>query len=109
MKFCEGTYRQTMWTKICSYRKLLREQRCLFRADAAEGVLFEAAGQVYAFENACPHQGLPLADGMLDPERGTLTCIYHHWCFQLNDGSGQGTRVRTWPAKVEDGYVWVDT
>jgi nitrite reductase (NADH) small subunit len=49
-----------------------------------EIALFNVAGSYYALENACPHQGGPLAEGYID---GTVvTCPWHAWCFDVRTG-----------------------
>ncbi len=49
-----------------------------------EIALFNVAGELFAIENTCPHQGGPLAEGWLE---GTIvTCPWHAWCFELRTG-----------------------
>ncbi len=49
-----------------------------------EIALFHVAGSYYAIENACPHQGGPLAEGFIE---GTIvTCPWHAWCFDVTTG-----------------------
>ena len=59
--------------------------RALVTLDGREIALFRADGEVYAFANACPHQGNPLADAELRGER--LRCVYHLWEFDLRTGA----------------------
>ncbi len=63
--------------------------------DGREIALFNVDGTVYALDNACRHQGAPLADGRVVGT--TVTCPWHAWCFNLTDG-------RMTPS----GYVGVD-
>lgn len=95
--------------KVLPYARLQRESRCVVRAFGTEIVLFEVHGRIHAVENECPHQGMPLEDGLLDAANGTLTCLYHQWCFRLGDGGGQNqaARIRLYTATVDDGYVWL--
>jgi len=68
--------------------------------------LFNVDGTVYALENACPHQGAPLADGWVDGT--TVTCTWHAWCFNLGDGRmtfGGFRGVDTFDVEVADGDV----
>ena len=44
-----------------------------------EIALFKIEGKIYALNNACPHKGGPLGEGMI--EDGTLTCPWHGWQF----------------------------
>ncbi|GAC1393997.1 MAG: nitrite reductase small subunit NirD [Vulcanimicrobiaceae bacterium] len=49
-----------------------------------EVALFHIAEGFFALENACPHQGGPLADGFLDGPM--VTCPWHAWCFDVRNG-----------------------
>jgi nitrite reductase/ring-hydroxylating ferredoxin subunit len=76
--------------------------------DGREIALFNVAGTVYALDNACPHQGAPLADGWIDG--ATVTCTWHAWCFNLGDGRmthGGFTGVDVFDVKIEDELVLV--
>ena len=76
--------------------------------DGREIALFNVGGTIYALENACPHQGAPLADGWI--EGATVTCTWHAWCFNLTDGRmayGGFAGVDAFEVRVEDGAVRV--
>lgn len=63
--------------------------------------------QVFALENACPHQGGPLADGIIGG--GMVVCPLHAHRFRLANGSGVDTelRARTYPAEIRGGCILV--
>ena len=71
--------------------------------------VFISEGKPYAVDNRCPHMGFPLDKGSV--RDGILTCHWHHARFDLESG---GTfdpfadDVRTYPAEVRDGVVFVD-
>ncbi|HEY8296900.1 MAG TPA: Rieske 2Fe-2S domain-containing protein [Candidatus Baltobacteraceae bacterium] len=50
-----------------------------------EVALFNIAGEFYALENSCPHQGAPIVDGWL--EGSLVTCPWHAWCFDVRTGA----------------------
>lgn len=62
---------------------------------------------VRALENACPHQGGPLADGVVGA--GMVVCPLHAHRFRLADGSGVDTtlRARSFAAEIRDGFIFV--
>jgi len=70
--------------------------------------LANVAGQVFAFEDRCPHLGAPLSRGEM---RGrTLVCPWHAWMIDVPTGEvrgGRGAAVRACPARVRDGQVEV--
>lgn len=46
--------------------------------------VFNLNGAFFAFEDNCPHQHLPLADGVVD--NGTITCPFHGAMFDIRTG-----------------------
>jgi nitrite reductase (NADH) small subunit len=63
---------------------------------------------VAALENACPHQGGPLADGIIGA--GSVVCPLHAHQFSLADGRGIDTDLSTrmFPAEIRDGFIFVE-
>lgn len=76
------------------------------RAFEVEGrmiAVFLDQGHYYAIDDACPHQGAPLSDGIVYDK--TVTCGWHGWRFCLEDGRWldslkSRTRVGTYPVRV---------
>jgi nitrite reductase/ring-hydroxylating ferredoxin subunit len=66
------------------------------------------AGEIFAFEDRCPHLGAPLSRGEM---RGrTLVCPWHGWMIDVPTGEvggGRGATVRRCAARVRDGQVEV--
>jgi len=46
--------------------------------------LFNVDGEISVIDGICPHQGGPLADGLL--EGTTVTCPWHGWQFDVRTG-----------------------
>ncbi|HEX8807016.1 MAG TPA: Rieske 2Fe-2S domain-containing protein [Candidatus Aquilonibacter sp.] len=75
-----------------------------------EVALFNVDGKYYALENACPHQGGPIADGWV--ENLTVTCPWHAWCFDLRTGSltlGDFALIPRFEVRVEQDGVYLST
>lgn len=72
-------------------------------------VIFKSAGNIYACNNRCPHEGYPLAEGTLS-DGCILTCNWHNWKFDLGSGATLvgGDRLRRYPVRIEDGRVQID-
>jgi nitrite reductase/ring-hydroxylating ferredoxin subunit len=76
-----------------------------------------AAGSVQAWEDRCPHRGVPLSLGRVDGDR--LACAYHGWQYAAQDGRcvaipampNQAVPgkvcVKTYPVLERQGLVWV--
>ena len=74
-------------------------------------LLVNLDGAIIAYEDACPHRGVPLSWGMLEPATGTLTCGMHLQQYDVRTGKGLNVRdegLRRLPSKIADDAIWVD-
>ena len=85
-----------------------REGRSVTAGELAVAI-FNTGDEFLAVENRCPHNGGPLADGIVGGT--TVTCPLHNWRICLETGvvskpcvEGAGS-VRTFPVQVQDGIV----
>jgi nitrite reductase/ring-hydroxylating ferredoxin subunit len=81
----------------------------LFRHYDKRIALFRTDRGIYAIDNRCPHQGYALLQG--DMRQETLTCAWHNWKFELDEGgqcSFGGENVRSYPVETRGGQVFVD-
>ena len=98
------------FSSVCRIDELppgsIREHRP--RDGSPRVALANVAGEVFAFEDRCPHLGAPLSRGEM---RGrTLVCPWHGWMIDVPTGfvtGGRGAAVRACPARVRDGRVEV--
>ena len=84
------------------------------------------SGAVYAISAICSHQGGPLCQGVLaarltarrpgemlpDDAAPVIACPWHGWEFDLASGEAiwdPAVRIRTFPVRVTNGRVIVDT
>jgi nitrite reductase/ring-hydroxylating ferredoxin subunit len=80
-------------------------------------VVVRQGTQVFAYENACPHQGTPLEflpDQFLTHDRKHLLCSTHGAIFEIATGycvrgPCKGKSLRAIPSRVEDGLVVIDS
>ncbi len=76
---------------------------------------FERRGEWYATQNLCPHrQQMALSRGMIGStgpsQEPKVACPFHKKTFSLQTGaclSGDDYQIKTYPIKVEDGFVFV--
>ena len=72
--------------------------------------VFKVGGQVFCLANKCTHVGGPLCEGELDG--GVIECPWHGSRFDVRTGQVTGpparTPVRSYPAGVSNGAVWVE-
>ena len=70
--------------------------------------LFNVDGQFFALDGVCPHQGGPLGQGELCGS--IVTCPWHGWQFDVEDGKNQITSTICQPRfelKIEEGKVMI--
>ena len=60
-----------------------------------------------AIDHRCPHEGGPLADGIVADR--CVTCPLHGWRFDLDTGEAGNAdaRVRTYEVLERDGELWL--
>lgn len=70
--------------------------------------LFNVAGQLFAMDGICPHQGGPLAQGRVAGR--TVTCPWHGWQFDISGnrpGSGANPAPICYPVKTDGSDILV--
>jgi nitrite reductase (NADH) small subunit len=72
--------------------------------------VFLHEGRYFAIDDACPHQGAPLCDGIVFDR--SVTCTWHGWRFSLEDGRWLDspkprTLLGTYPVRVVDDEIQV--
>ncbi len=63
--------------------------------------VFRVDDHVHVVADSCPHEGASLGCGVIS--RGDVTCPWHGWHFDLEDGSssdGLSERIEVFPARV---------
>src|SRR5919204_6942683 len=56
--------------------------------DGLKLVVANAGGEFYGFQASCPHQEVPLCEGLFDGS--TLTCHMHLWQWDVRTGEPRG-------------------
>jgi toluene monooxygenase system ferredoxin subunit len=72
-------------------------------------LLVRVEDSIYAYENRCVHQGVPLSQGSL--EGCVLTCSAHHWQYDICTGAGvnpASVRLKPVPVEVRGEEISVD-
>jgi nitrite reductase (NADH) small subunit len=97
------------WIRVTKAENIpLREGRSV-RIGDDEIAIFNLGGRYLAVDNACPHRGGPLADGIVSGN--TVICPLHAYKICLDTGGvvkpDVCIRVDTYPVEVQDGIVMV--
>ncbi len=88
--------------------EVIEGQGQVFEVNGQMIAVFLDGGRYYAIDDACPHAGAPLSDGLVMDR--TVTCTWHGWRFSLEDGrhlEGSRCRVATYPVRVEGEEIQV--
>jgi nitrite reductase/ring-hydroxylating ferredoxin subunit len=96
------------WVPIGPPSALRFDPGACVTAGGRELAVFPLPGGWCALDNACPHQGGPLAAGQRDGE--TIECTWHGWRFDLRTGAGltvRGCSVRSYPVREVGGVLEV--
>lgn len=96
--------------RICSRGELPNEGEAKEFASADGRALCVARvnGEVTAMDNECPHNGGPLAEGMI--EEGKIICPWHAWAFDRHTGEAEHSsvsKVAVYQIRVEGDDVLV--
>jgi nitrite reductase (NADH) small subunit len=98
------------WIRVTEVENIpLREGRAVQVGDR-EIAIFNLGGKFTACDNACPHRGGPLADGIVSG--ATVVCPLHAYKICLETGNVNKpdvcVKVDTYEVRVEGGVVLVD-
>jgi len=107
----EAKAKSKRWTRIAYCRDIpLREGRAV-KIGNREIAIFNLGDRFLAVDNRCPHQGGPLADGIVSG--ASVVCPLHAWKISLETGEGATSAslsscVETFPTRVEHGVIFVE-
>ena len=98
------------WTKITRMENIPPREGRPVKVGGLEIAIFNLNGRFLTIENACPHKGGPLCDGIVT---GTIVvCPLHGRHFDLETGmparAAEPSCLAVFPTRVEDGIVLVD-
>jgi nitrite reductase/ring-hydroxylating ferredoxin subunit len=95
--------------KVAEPSEIPPGQAKVVEAEGRTLAVFNCDGTFYAIENTCLHRGGPLGEGDLD---GTIvTCPWHGWSWDVRTGANAvnpAVKVGSFPARVEDGIIFVE-
>ena len=71
--------------------------------------VFDVGGEPQVTDAACPHNGGPLAKGLI--REGVVSCPWHWYSFELRTGecrTAAGYRLRKYPVVRQDGRAYAE-
>ena len=100
----------TAFETILNVDDLPAGQTTIVTVKGRDIALANADGEFFALENTCPHRGGQLGDGTLNG--CDVVCPLHGWDFDVRTGISRynpADRVQTFPVRVKNGAVQIDT
>jgi nitrite reductase/ring-hydroxylating ferredoxin subunit len=102
--------------RLCAPEELAEGQSRGFSLSGVRVLAVRRDGRVYAYENRCPHRGIPLewqADRFLDDSGTLIQCASHGALFSIESGecvSGPcvGQELNLIPCEENPQGIWVD-
>jgi toluene monooxygenase system ferredoxin subunit len=83
-------------------------EMCAVDLGAVDVLLCNVDGEVFAYEDRCPHLANPLSQGVL--EYNVLTCAAHEWSFDARTGRGVNPAsacLHRYPVRLDGDQVFV--
>ncbi len=84
----DGGQAEGTWVKVANLSECPPGQLLEVEAGRERIVLANVDGDLYALQNRCSHQDLPLSDGELEGDQ--LECLYHGARFDVCTGRAVG-------------------
>jgi 3-phenylpropionate/trans-cinnamate dioxygenase ferredoxin component len=100
----------TTWVKACAFDGIDDEDVARFDHGERTFAIYRVDDAVYASDGLCTHEGVHLCDGLVMEH--VIECPKHNGRFDVRDGRPLGAPVcvalKTYPAKVEGGQIWIE-
>jgi nitrite reductase (NADH) small subunit len=102
---------ESRWVRVTTRDNIPAREGRTVRLAGWEIAIFNLGDRFAAVENRCPHQGGPLADGILSG--CAVVCPLHAWRIDLETGrverpAGSTPCVRTFATRVDGEVVLVE-
>jgi nitrite reductase/ring-hydroxylating ferredoxin subunit/(2Fe-2S) ferredoxin len=99
-----------VWHRVCAAADVPVNGIKEVAANGVRAVVVNTGAGFVAYEAMCPHEAIPLAEGVCDG--AVLTCLEHMWQFDVKTGAPMGDAqegLKGFPLKEEHGDIFVAT
>ena len=98
------------YAKMAETHEIPKNKMKVFKVEDHEILVVNVEGELYAFENRCPHMGYPLYFGRLEGK--VLTCGFHYAKFDVTTGKSLGSitdkPLKKFKIKIQNSLVQVE-
>ncbi len=96
--------------KLCAASMIRPDGPARVEQDGHAYAIFMVQGQYYVTQDTCTHGPGSLAEGWVEGEE--VECSFHQGRFHIPTGLPTAPpctiALRTWPARLIDGDIWID-
>ena len=102
----------TVWQPLVEFDDIIEGALNKASAPGLKLIVLQVAGEIYVYEDACPHERHPLSLGEIEGD--TLTCAKHLWEFDIRTGKHVSRinrpkcDLRRFAARVVEGMVEIE-
>ncbi len=100
----------SQWIETVAFDDIDDEDVVRFDHAGKTFAIYRVDDRAYASDGLCTHENVHLCDGLVMDH--VIECPKHNGRFDIRSGSPLGAPVcvalKTYPAKVEDGTVYID-
>lgn len=97
------------WIKVVAANALAEGEHVVVDVDGTEVAVFNLAGQIYAIEDVCTHDGAEIASGTLEGDE--IVCPRHGARFCIKTGAVTAPpayeAIACFPVRIEEGDIQV--
>ncbi len=98
------------YVKMAETHEIPKNKMKVFKVEDHEILVVNVEGELYVFENRCPHMGYPLYFGRLEGK--VLTCGFHYAKFDVTTGKSLGSitdkPLKKFKIKIQNSLVQVE-
>ena len=98
------------YIKMAERHEIPKNKMKVFKVEDHEILVVNVEGELYAFENRCPHMGYPLYFGRLEGK--VLTCGFHYAKFDVTTGKSLRSitdkPLKKFKIKIQNSLVQVE-
>ena len=103
-----ATAKEMAWHRVCAAADVPVNGIKEVAASGTRMIVVNTGSGFVAYQAMCPHEAIPLADGVCDG--AVLTCLEHLWQFDVKSGAPMGDAqegLKGFPLKEERGEIYV--
>jgi nitrite reductase/ring-hydroxylating ferredoxin subunit len=70
--------------------------------------IFNVGGEIFAWDNRCPHRGASLADGYISDK--SVQCKFHLWKFDIKKEcavENKAIKLKSFPVEIWEGEIFL--